>query len=74
MKGTGDVGGARGLADDVRYYGQWMRDHAKDRIGTFYPKVRLPEEFGGEEADRNRVALGKDGAFVPIPRAVPKRR
>ena len=31
--------GARGLADDVRYYGQWMRDRAFERIGHLYPKV-----------------------------------
>lgn len=27
--------GAQGLADDVQYYGQWMRDEAKRRIGRF---------------------------------------
>jgi len=25
--------GAQGLTDDVRYYGQWMRDRAEERIG-----------------------------------------
>ncbi|SBT10058.1 hypothetical protein ACCAA_830010 [Candidatus Accumulibacter aalborgensis] len=25
--------GAQGLAEDVRYYGQWMRDEAETRIG-----------------------------------------
>jgi putative DNA methylase len=29
--------GARGLAADVRYYGQWMRDEAEKRIGYLYP-------------------------------------
>ena len=29
--------GAQGLADDVRYYGQWMRDEAEKRIGQLYP-------------------------------------
>ena len=33
--------GAAGLAEDVRYYGQWMRDEAKKRIGQFYPKATL---------------------------------
>lgn len=42
--------GAQGLADDVRYYGQWMRDEAEKRIGSFYPKVKLPKENGGGEA------------------------
>ena len=42
--------GAQGLAEDVRYYGQWMRDEAQKRIGHLYPKVELPEEHGGGEA------------------------
>jgi len=35
--------GAQGLAEDVRYYGQWMRDEAAQRIGHFYPKAKLPD-------------------------------
>src|SRR5690606_13457407 len=35
--------GAQGLADDVRYYGQWMRDEAERRIGHLYPKATLPD-------------------------------
>ena len=31
--------GAQGLAEDVRHYGQWMRDEAEKRIGHLYPKV-----------------------------------
>src|SRR5499433_2662496 len=34
--------GAAGLAEDVRYYGQWMRDEAEKRIGHLYPKVKFP--------------------------------
>jgi putative DNA methylase len=37
-----DWRGAEGLAEDVRYYGQWMRDEAERRIGRLYPKVKLP--------------------------------
>ena len=33
--------GAAGLADDIRYYGRWMRDEAFKRIGHLYPKVKL---------------------------------
>jgi putative DNA methylase len=33
--------GAQGLADDVRYYGQWMREAAKAQIGHLYPDVLL---------------------------------
>jgi putative DNA methylase len=38
---------AQGLADDVRSYGQWMRDEAEKRIGDLYPKATLPD---GSEA------------------------
>jgi putative DNA methylase len=34
--------GAQGLAEDVRYYGKWMRDEAEKRIGHFYPTATLP--------------------------------
>jgi putative DNA methylase len=30
-----------GLAEDVRRYGQWMRDEAEKRIGHLYPSVTL---------------------------------
>jgi putative DNA methylase len=32
-----------GLAEDVRRYGQWMRDEAERRIGHLYPKAILPD-------------------------------
>jgi putative DNA methylase len=35
--------GAQGLAEDVRYYGQWMRDEAEKRIGHLYPKATLSD-------------------------------
>lgn len=35
--------GAQGLAEDVRYYGQWMRDEAHKRIGHLYPKAKLKD-------------------------------
>jgi putative DNA methylase len=47
---TGAWKGAQGLAEDVRYYGKWMRDEAERRIGHLYPKVVLPPEHGGHEA------------------------
>ena len=45
-----DWRGVRGLADDIRYYGRWMRDEAEKRIGHLYPKVTLPKEYGESEA------------------------
>lgn len=41
---------AQGLAEDVRYYGQWMRDRAFERIGHLYPTMTLPAGQGGGEA------------------------
>ena len=38
--------GAAGLADDIRYYGRWMRERAWERIGHLYPTAKLPD--GGE--------------------------
>ena len=35
--------GAAGLADDIRYYGRWMREEAFKRIGRLYPKAKLPD-------------------------------
>ena len=43
--------GAQGLAEDVRYYGQWMRDQAEERIGHLYPKVEITEEMVRERPD-----------------------
>lgn len=37
--------GAEGLAEDVRYYGRWMRDEAEKRIGHLYPKIKVTEEM-----------------------------
>lgn len=41
---------AQGLAEDVRYYGEWMKQEAFQRIGHLYPKVKVPHEQGGGEA------------------------
>lgn len=41
---------AEGLAEDVRFYGGWMREKAWERIGHLYPQVDLPKEYGGGKA------------------------
>ena len=41
------VKGAAGLAEDVRYYGEWMKQEAYKRIGHLYPKAKLAD---GSEA------------------------
>ncbi len=45
--GTRTWTGAQGLAEDVRCYGQWMRDEAEKRIGHLYPKVKVVREPDG---------------------------
>ena len=35
--------GTAGLADDIRYYGAWMRAEAHKRIGHLYPEVQGPD-------------------------------
>ena len=61
-------GRTAGLAEDVRYYGKWMRDEAVKRIGHLYPKIEVtaemaqerprPEALLGLQAHRHRMALG----------------
>jgi putative DNA methylase len=43
---NGDWIGAQGLAEDVKYYGEWMKQKAFERIGHLYPKVK--DEKGQE--------------------------
>lgn len=43
--------GTHGLAADVRYYGRIIRERAEKQIGHLYPKVSLPKEYGGTEAN-----------------------
>ena len=43
--------GAAGLAEDVRYYGKWMRDEAEKRIGHLYPKIEVTAELAQERPD-----------------------
>ena len=42
--------GSQGLAEDVRYYGRWMRDEAKRRIGHLHPKIRVTAEMADGRA------------------------
>lgn len=51
--------GAQGLAEDVRYYGQWMRDEAEKRIGHMYPKVEVTAAMAKERPDLKKY-VGKE--------------
>ena len=66
---------AEGLAEDVKHYGEWMREQAFERIGHLYPRVDLPKEHGGGKATViawiwSRTVPSPDPAFgnvqVPI--------
>ncbi|MDQ7784165.1 MAG: DUF1156 domain-containing protein [Desulfomonilaceae bacterium] len=70
--------GAGGLAEDVRYYGRLVRKRAVEKIGHLYPKVKLPKEYGGREANviawiwARTVASpnpAAQGAYVPLVRS-----
>ncbi|WP_201295768.1 DUF1156 domain-containing protein [Cyanobium sp. Copco_Reservoir_LC18] len=45
--------GAQGLAEDVRHYGQWMREEVEKRIGHLYPKVEVTAEMAKDRPDLN---------------------
>ncbi|MDM8547201.1 DUF1156 domain-containing protein [Candidatus Venteria ishoeyi] len=49
--GFEDWSGAKGLAEDVRRYGHWMREQAFKRIGHLYPKVQITDEMVAERPD-----------------------
>jgi len=42
-----DWKGSNGLAADLKYYGEWMRQEAERKIGHLYPKAKLTD---GKEA------------------------
>ena len=46
-----DWGGARGLAEDMRRYGAWIRAEAERRIGNLYPNITVTPEMATERPD-----------------------
>jgi putative DNA methylase len=47
---------AQGLAEDVRYYGRWIQDQAKKRIGHLYPKVEITPKMVKERPDLKKYS------------------
>ncbi|MBB1510656.1 DUF1156 domain-containing protein [Tessaracoccus sp. MC1756] len=47
---------ATGLAEDVRRYGAWMREEAKDRIGHLYPDATIVDEKTGKTSTATTIA------------------
>ena len=46
--------GTHGLAEDILYYGKWMRDEAQKRIGYLYPKVEITEDMAENRPELER--------------------
>ncbi|EPL60617.1 hypothetical protein B382_19950 [Stutzerimonas stutzeri B1SMN1] len=46
-----DWSGARGLAEDVRRYGAWIREEAQKRIGHLYPQIEVTADMVAERPD-----------------------
>ena len=43
--------GTEGLAEDISYYGRWMREEAKKLIGHLYPEVEITEDMTVDRPD-----------------------
>ncbi|MCB9716463.1 MAG: DUF1156 domain-containing protein [Myxococcales bacterium] len=50
-KATEDWSGTKGLAEDVRRYGAWMREEAFKKIGHLYPPVKITAEMAKGRPD-----------------------
>jgi len=50
--------GAKGLAEDVRRYGAWMREEAYKRIGNLYPQIEITKEMAKNRPDL-KLLVGK---------------
>ncbi|BBZ96180.1 DUF1156 domain-containing protein [Bradyrhizobium diazoefficiens] len=54
-----DWAGAQGIAEDVRFYGQWMRNEAEKRIGKLYPKIAVTADMAKERPELE-VYVGRE--------------
>lgn len=61
-RSKGAWSGAEGLAEDVRYYGKWMRDEVEKRIGYLYPKVKITDEMAQNRPDLTQYI----GQVLPV--------
>ncbi len=51
LKLDGVASGASGLANDIRFYGTWIRDEAFTRIGHLYPKIQITKQMAEDRPD-----------------------
>jgi putative DNA methylase len=47
--------GTSALAEDIRYYGQWMRDEAKKQIGNLFPPIEITAEIAKSRPDLKQL-------------------
>jgi putative DNA methylase len=55
--------GTQGLAEDVRYYGQWMLGEAEKVLGRLYPKIEVTAEMAKRRPDLKPL-LGRKLAVI----------
>jgi putative DNA methylase len=60
--------GAQGLAEDVRFYGQWMREEAEKQLADLYPKIEITADLVNERADLKPL-LGQKLTIIKRERA-----
>ena len=51
LANSGAWRGAQGLADDVKYYGRWMLEEARKRIGYLYQPITVTEDLAKTRKD-----------------------
>ncbi len=53
---SGSWSGSQGMAEDISYYGKWVRDEAEKRIGFLYPKIEITNQMIEERADLKKYS------------------
>ncbi len=43
--------GVQGIAEDLNFYGQWMREEAERKIGHLYPGIKITPEMAQDRPD-----------------------
>ena len=57
--------GSKGLAEDIMYYGKWMRDEAFKRISHLYPPYKLTQELINSRPDIKKAGY-EDGDELTV--------
>lgn len=61
-----DWAGAKGLAEDVRRYGAWMRAQAELRIGKHYPTIAITAEMASDSTNPRPDLLSSVGKNLTV--------